>query len=375
MALRLDILANTREFVSEMKKAGASAEDVEDALDELKRQGVKDLDTLEKSVRDVGKDAKRAGDDIKTGVGDGLKDVKGEAESTAKEAAASFDGSAESIADAFQEVAANAFAGFGPAGAVAGLAAAAGIGLAVAGFTANEEAVQASKERVAEWADAYIEAGGRALTAGVQAARFQDIITDPEQFQKAEDNAKTWGVTVETAIAAMAGNEGAVADVKQSIKDLGDQLADTTSSEKAIDAAGNVNTKLYEQEAAYRAAKDSFGELTGEMEQGQKRAQLLNGYYEDLINSTSGVVKEVDELGNELYTLPDETQILVDAETGQATQNVDNFKGDVDGIPENVTTKVRVTVDDSAAWAALARLTSPKSVDMRVKPRGTSEWQ
>jgi hypothetical protein len=343
VALKLDILANTREFVTEMKKAGASAEDIEDALDELKRQGVKDIEALEKPMRDLGKKAKDTGDDISKGVGKGLDDVKSESASTAKEAAASFDGSAESIADAFQEVAANAFAGFGPAGAIAGLAAAAGIGLAVAGFTANDEAAQASKERVAEWADSYVEAGGRALTAGVQAARFQDIITDPEAFQEAERNARLWGVSTETAIAAMSGNKGAIDDVRSSIKQLGDEI-DTTTREGGvdIDPAGKVAA----QTALVEAAKQSFGRLTGEMAAGQSRAQLLNGYYADLINTTSGVVKEVDELGNELYTLPDETQILVDAKTGQATQNVNNFKGDVDGIPETVTT--RVVLDDSA---------------------------
>jgi hypothetical protein len=136
--------------------------------------------------------------------------------------------------------------------------------------------------------------------------------------------------------------------VKTSVDELGEALADTSGSEKAIDASGNINAKLYEQDNAYKTARDSLAKLTGEMSAGADRAALLTGYYEDVINSASGATKEVDELGNALYTLPDGTKIVVDAETGQASQNVDKFKGDVDGIPEQVTSTVKFNVDDSA---------------------------
>lgn len=330
-----------------------------DQLEDSLRDAQRATDRLDDEIQDtrqslerLGRSARDAGDDAKRGMKDaegGVRDFKDESNSTAREAAASFDGSAESIADAFQEVAANAFAGFGPAGAVAGLAAAAGIGLAAAGFTAADEARQASEEAIADWADAFVEAGNRALSAGIVAARFQEIITDPERFKTAEKNAKDWGVSIETAVAAMSGDAGAVADVTAAVKLLGDQLADTMGSEAAIDAAGNVNTKLYEQEQAYRTAADSLGKLTGEMDAGAQRAALLDRYYRDLVNSAESATKEVDELGNAVYTLPDGTQIMIDAETGRATQNLDRFKGDLDGVPETVTSTVKVAVD-SSAW-------------------------
>ncbi len=80
--------------------------------------------------KSLGKKTKKAAEEGKSG----MDDFKQEANQTARESAASFDGSAESIVDVFQEVAANAFQGFGPAGAVAGLAIAAGIGLGVKAF-------------------------------------------------------------------------------------------------------------------------------------------------------------------------------------------------------------------------------------------------
>lgn len=350
-------------------------EDAQDEVDRLDRDGEKafenvadatddaadEANTLEKRLRDVrdaakdaGKAGDDAGDDIRSGfkrAEGGLSEFKDEANSTAREAAASFDGSAESIGDAFQEVAANAFSGFGPAGAVAGIAAAAGIGLAVAGFEAVSEAQAASEEAIAEWADAFIEAGDKVLSAGITAAKFQEIITDPEKFKEAQKNAEDWGVSIETAVAAMSGNAGAIDDVRASVDRLGDAYEEAREKAPPIDEFGNVNGVLLEQEQAYLRAAGSLSKLTGEMEAGQQRADLLNRYYEDLINSAEGATKEVDELGNAVYTLPDGTTIFVDAETKQATQNVDKFKGDVDGIPEVVNTTVRIGVDDRA-WRA-----------------------
>lgn len=355
MPIVIDFLSNVRDLLRGTKDVTGALDDVADSLDDVVRDGDKAERELERNFREIADASKDTSRDIDRNMRDGFDgakkgadDFKDEASSTAKEAAASFDGSAESISGAFQEIAANAFSGFGPAGAVAGLAAAAGIGLASAGFAAADEARQKSQERIADWADAYLEAGGKVLTAGVMAARAQEIITDPEKFKEAETNAKNWGVSIETAIAAMTGNTGAIRDVQLAVDDLGDAYEQAREKAPAIDEYGQVNGLLLEQEQAYRTAKDSLGALTGEMTAGQQRAAIMNRYYEDLINTTSGVTKEVDELGNELYSLPDGTQVMVDAETRQASQNVSNFKGDLDGVPEKVTSTVTMRVDDTA---------------------------
>jgi methyl-accepting chemotaxis protein len=146
--LSLDITANTREAVRGAKDIGDALGDVADSLDDLAKDGSKSTDKLERSFDDTRKEtakvergfkdladtAKResntAGDaigrNVKRGTDDaqdGIKEIGNEAASTAKESAASFDGSAASIGDAFQEVAANAFSSFGPAGLIAGVAA------------------------------------------------------------------------------------------------------------------------------------------------------------------------------------------------------------------------------------------------------------
>jgi hypothetical protein len=109
-------------ITADTSAAEKSTKSVQDGLDKVAHTKVEariDLD-----MRGVERGTRRAEDS--------LGEFKDEANSTAKEAAASFDGSADSIADAFQEVAANAFVGFGPAGAAAGLAVALGLGTAIA---------------------------------------------------------------------------------------------------------------------------------------------------------------------------------------------------------------------------------------------------
>lgn len=114
----------------------------------------------------------------------GLQDFRDESGETAREAAASFDGSAAGIADAFQEVAASAFVGFGPAGAAAGLAAAAGLGIAITAMQTVAEEADAAKERVGEVANAIVDTGGRLadLDVGEQIRAWSTEIAEEDNW-------------------------------------------------------------------------------------------------------------------------------------------------------------------------------------------------
>jgi hypothetical protein len=96
------------------------------------------------------------------------------------------------------------------------------------------------------------------------------------------------------------------------------------------------------------AQRQAVRELTDINGQANETFRAQQGVLRGLINDAASATLEVDELGNELYTLPDGTQIMIDAETGQATTDVQKFKGDVDGVPETKTTQFKVTVDDGA---------------------------
>jgi|GEM_PF-5292547 len=205
-ALEVNIGANTREFVTGTKDMSKSLENVADSLDDV----VRDSDKFEKKVSDdlkeVAKQARQTGDgvgdDMSRGMrraGDGVEDFKGEANSTAKEVAASFSGSAEDIAGGFQEVAANALGGFGPIGAAAGLALAAGIGI----FTAKlQEDAEASEERVQSMYDSFVESGLNWLTDEERIDAISAITGDPEKIATFRQQAKDLGVDVETIILA-----------------------------------------------------------------------------------------------------------------------------------------------------------------------------
>ena len=165
MALTFDIGANERQAVASVKNLSKALDEADKDLDTLAKND--STDKLERSFKDLANEADDSGKKVGTSLKDGFKkagdasqDFKQEAASTAREATASFDGSAESIGDAFQELAANAFAGFGPAAAIAGGAAAAAFGLATEAITKAKEAADEAKASTYEWAKAAVESGG-----------------------------------------------------------------------------------------------------------------------------------------------------------------------------------------------------------------------
>lgn len=91
---------------------------------------------------------------------EGMEQMAGDAESNATEIAASFDGSAESLIDGFQGAAAEMFSGFGPAGLAAGLAVAAGVGVAVTAANDAADAVNEAAEEVSDLASEIYDLGG-----------------------------------------------------------------------------------------------------------------------------------------------------------------------------------------------------------------------
>lgn len=239
-------------FVKAVKNSEESLEDLQKGLDDLTKDGADNVEKLEekfsdtiRTVKDLGdasesslRKAKRGTDDAS----DGMRELKDESNSTAKEAAASFDGSAESIIDAFQEVSAQAFAGFGPAGAIAGLAAAAGIGIAVSAFEALQEEQQKAKEAASELADEFISAGktgSERLQIVVDqltemATATDDTVVSLADIQKA---AEKLGVPFKDLAVAYAGG---IKDIDKQI----DKLEELRQAEvEAIDIVGAAGDK------------------------------------------------------------------------------------------------------------------------------------
>lgn len=190
MSIDIKFTADTSKMIRETRNMSEALEDVATDLDGLG----KDAKSLDGEVSDAFKsmsaDAKKAGksigDEVKDGTrkaADGMEDLKSESASTARESAASF-GSIEDAADALQEVVANAFGGFGPAGMAAGIAAAAGIGLAISAMTENAERINENKEKMLDLAQTIRDNGGVLTEA--------DYIRNMEEYGYAIQDTKEW---------------------------------------------------------------------------------------------------------------------------------------------------------------------------------------
>lgn len=318
----INFLSDVRDFLRGTDNVEEALEDVSDSLEDISKDGDKAAEKLADSFKDNLKEVSRAarvagdgiGDDIKKGTKkaeEGLEEFRDEANSTAKESAASFDGSAESIIDSFQEIAANAFAGFGPAGAVAGLALAAGIGIATAEFTKSEEAAAQAKQRIADMGTAMIDAGAEGevpLDSIIE--NLKGIVTNSDdavkQFKDIQEEAKNAGVDAGALATAYAGGTEALENQVDAINDAIDaqreKLASTEETGAGeVAAAADYLTKLEDQRAALikvqeeqRAAAEAEQQWLAsggnELIAKAEMVNAVNTAYDDLASSTTDFI-------------------------------------------------------------------------------------
>lgn len=227
-----------RELESATKEAGNEAEKLErkfrDAFDDVTRQSKKAGDDV--------------GDNIKKGTReaeDGLSNFKDEANETARESAASFDGSADSIVDSFQEVAANAFGGFGPAAAVAGLAMAAGIGALWSSINENSET---SKQVVSDMYQDMIESGQKFVSEQYLQQAIQDIIDSAEgaaiSYEDLQEIAELTGISAADLARAYAGSAEDIVSAQQQIADKQDEIREKFGNSPLDDNARHTVGRL-----------------------------------------------------------------------------------------------------------------------------------
>lgn len=295
-----DLMA--RGFQQAHKAADKAGEGIGDAFRDGAKSAGKGLDTIGDDIktatksadglgdkassvfRELGQDAKAAGDKVGKSQKDGFKDAKqgvsefgDEANSTAKETAASFDGSAESIVGSFQEVAANAFAGFGPAGAAAGLAAALGIGMAVTAMQEGSENATELRQKAVDMLDQLAEVGGdlskvdyaetiKAWGREVTEDNWLTIWADESstKFQETAKDAKAAAVDATQAVKAAAGSAD---DSREFLDATGD--AWQKLSGRIQEGTSYTQDGLPVMDAAAQAAnaqRDALSDLRGQAE-------------------------------------------------------------------------------------------------------------
>lgn len=228
---------------------------VDDAFDGISRSSRK---TFDKDLDDDLDKAKR-----------GLDDFKEEAHQSGREAAASFGGGFEDIGDFIQETAANAFGGFGPIGAAAGIAAAAGIGIITKAFGDAKERAEEAREKVSEWVQAYVDGLGTIQQATVDAnlAKFQE--DGAKKLREYSQAAKDAGVNVSDYLRAQAGDVEAQQRVAEQYKEQVTNL-ERLSQERDADSGA-----LARQGAALQGIASDLGYTNEQMAEGKARADEL----------------------------------------------------------------------------------------------------
>nr|WP_315266026.1 hypothetical protein [Microbacterium lemovicicum] len=315
--------ADSGDIAKDMDKAQDATKDLSRELDDARD----DLKKLGYAAKDAGDDSRKGMDRAKEGVGE----FKDEANSTAREAAASFSGSADDIGDAFQEVAANAFAGFGPAGALAGLAAAAGIGVVTAELQRQQEEADKLNERMTEAYQSAAEAGQAYIQEADVIANWQDLIFNKdraEEYKKVQDTINATGLDRSTIMKANAGDLDALAIVQERI---------TEAWKKEGDEANLFTDGLGTKTQAAKNYWDTVGTAAQTSSDLSKEAiQGVTDYWLEQIAVAGEVAERTDDVGNRIVALPNGKEILIDAKTGQATEDVSRFGTDTDAVINRV---------------------------------------
>lgn len=356
MALSIDIAANTKQAQAQVKDLGETLEDVGDTLDDVARDGKQAGDKLERSFKDLAKEAKKADNAIED-IGDGGKkgfnkageasgEFRSEALQNLSEVSSSFTGDIQSIGDLAQGTFGGLASSLPGILGLAGAGAAAGIGLITSAFVAADERRQELEQRANDLASAYIDAGTNVLDAMAVANASADILTDQEKRKEAQAYADALGVDLPTAIRAYVGDSNAMAVIDKIATDAKRENRDIADAQR--ESLKALTPEQQKQLEANQKAIAAQRELTGIVDGANTTFETQQSILRGLINDADGATKQVDDLGNELYTLPDGVQVMIDAETGQATTDVSKFKQDAASIPTEVTSTVKVAIDTSA---------------------------
>lgn len=314
------------------------------AAETLGKEGDKAGDKLVASLKDAQKATDRTGDDYKTlgrvidreskeagrnfgqnikrgtdEAEDGLREMGDETQSTAKEFAASFDGSISSVGDAIQELAANAFVGFGPAGVVAGIAAAVGIG---ALFTAIQAGAEESEQRVQGMYEDMIASGDNFISRDALAQAVQAIQENTAKYALAQQDAADTGVALSTVLLAQAGD---------------------TASLSAVEEARRVKLEALQaqQTEHIRTTTEESDTLATQI----NTLETMGLRYDKVAASTETAAAKAD-----VYR---QTMDSVGQASDGASEGVQKVIDKVNALPPNKT--IRLDVDDSALEAALTR--------------------
>jgi hypothetical protein len=377
VALKLDILANTRDFVQNMKRAGASVEDVSDELDDMAREGATAGEKVERSFKEIATSADKAGDKMKRSLKEPFDEAKREAGQIGRETAASFSGGLEDVADAAQETLANAFAGFGPIGAAAGIAIAAAIGAALQGASDLQERLAEARSRAGELAQTLYDNQGK-LPMEDAVSRLLELLPSERGAGNPFESFLNQWIDLGTNIDAVrAAAKSAKAPVDLFIDGLSGADMDATAEaleavEKAIDrtrekAKGELNfengaaiaqlsalqSSLKSVQTETELATELYGTMGERLDAAAQVEQIerIGEAWQNAMVDASEYVKEAEGT-----TTFDWSAYLADAEATLAAAN--EYKRKILTTPDEIRAEAERLFEEQGAQAANAYLDS-----------------
>ena len=332
MAFKIQLLSDVAGFIRGADDVTKALDDVADSLDDLARDTKQNAgqaaDVLERefsdAMREVRKDTKdtsrKMGHDLKDGTkeaGEGFDDLKDEANQSAKEAAASFSGEFDDVADYIQEVLAQALAGFGPVGAAAGLAAAAGIGFLVSSLQDAAEKAEEAQEGVADLASELYDVKGNPAAIDYL-SRMQELVGSivdkkewyefwqPKNITWIEQQDKLWAhsnITLEERAALLRAQSGDIAAVQRAQAILNAEIERESANARTwVDQYGAMHTEstqrekdLIAQRDAVAAQNSQWAEAKRQYEavaQAQAKATEANNEFKDSLKENASVLDE-----------------------------------------------------------------------------------
>lgn len=356
MPIKIDFIANIRDFIRGAGDVEEALDDVADSLDDVAKDGEKDTEKLERSFRDLSRQARDTSKDVESigdrgpghlrKLGDATEEVSSELKQNLGETFSSFRGDLEDLPQVAQDVLGGLAGSFGTLWASIGLAAgAAGIGLLIQAFQNLAAEEEARNERVAEWAQAYIDAAGQIRDSVASLSAVESIYTDPEKLKKAEDAAKNWGVELSTAVNAMAGDTTALSVVQENLA-TNTAIVDEAMSKLGYGGVKGLSYEMRTLKDETTQGQTALDMLTAEMSEGEQLAASYAASVYNLAMSTGVATGAVDDLGNKIYALPDGTEVVVDAVTGQAYANLDAIENKTLNLPPG---QAKVSVVDQAS--------------------------
>lgn len=345
--------------------------DAQKATEKLDKEVKSTADAIEREFRDAYRDLKRSSEDGTDAAVEGMDDLRQEAGQSARETAASFSGSFDDIGSMAQEVAANAFAGFGPAGAAAGLAAAGGLGLVFAEMEAQKEQAEQLKARLSGLYQGALESGRDYIDQAQFVAESNDLRFNPDranEWKQLQEDANKLGLTENEIIKANSGDLEALAVVQARVRDL---VKETYGDETNIDMLRLQTQELGGIEERWIAVNEVALE---NQENLRGAAEAASQFWKEAIAGAESAEVAVDDFGNQLVKLDDGREIVIEADTGRASDDISKFKADTDEVIEQLSGKdvlLRVKVDESA-WLAWQR--KPRQFDAKVNVGPGKEW-